>query len=150
MNKKQIITILQQAKPDHMEWVKQGYKLLDGQPQSQINKPESNTDCLFGRWYEKEGFKLVNIPELKNIEVLHKEIHTIYTALYYITFDRRKVPRSTIISAGVEVPVEEMEFRSRKLQLLKKKTVTLVRRLDLIEKKVAVITEQDFDSPWLS
>ena len=150
MDKNQIKTILQQAKPDHIEWIKQGHKLLKGVPQEQIRKPEGNCDCLFGKWYSKEGFKMVNIPQLHSAEALHKEIHNLYTALYYITFDRRHKARSTVISAGVEMPVEEKAFRQKKLKVLEKKTIKLIRSLDGVEKKVTKMQKKDFDSPWLS
>ncbi len=150
MNKNQIITILQQAKPDHIEWIKQAHKLLANHPQDQINKPVTCDACLLGKWHSKEGFKLVNIPQLNELETLHKDIHNLYTALYYTTFDRRIKPRATVISAGIEIPVQEKKFRNKKLKQLEKKTVTLVRSLESIEKKVASMSEQDFSSPWLS
>jgi hypothetical protein len=149
MNKGQIITILQQAKPDHIEWIKQAHKLIANHPQEKIKKPVTCDDCLLGKWQTKEGYKLVNIPQLDQLEALHKEIHNLYTALYFTTFDRRKKPRSTVISNGVEIPVHEKQFRDKKLKLLEKKTVTLVRSLESIEKKVASMSEQDFSSPWL-
>jgi len=150
MNKGQIITILQQAKPDHIDLIKQAHRLLANHPQNKIKKPVTCKDCLFGKWHTQEGFKLVNIPQLNQLEDLHKDIHNLYTALYYTTFDRRKKPRTTVISNGVETPVHEKKFRDKKLKLLEKKTVTLVRSLESIEKKVAKMSEQDFSSPWLS
>jgi hypothetical protein len=148
MNKRFILKNLELAKPDHIEWIKQGHKLLQGAPQAQLKKPVSCTECGFGKWYYNEGYKLVNIPKLQELEKLHKEIHKTYIALYYMTFDRRKKPRSTIISAGVEVPVEEKAFRQRKLKQLEKKTITLVRELSEVEKKVGAMTTQDFESGW--
>ena len=150
MNKNQIITILQKSKPDHIELIKQAHKLLANHPQDQINKPVTCDACLLGKWHAKEGYKLVNIPQLNELQALHKDIHNLYTALYYTTFDRRIKPRATVISAGVEIPVQEKKFRDKKLKLLEKKTVTLVRSLESIEKKVASMPEQDFSSPWLS
>jgi len=150
MNKNQIITILQKSKPDHIELIKQAHKLLANHPQDQINKPVTCDACLLGKWHTKEGYKLVNIPQLNELEALHKDVHNLYTALYYTTFDRRTKPRATVISAGVEIPVQEKKFRDKKLKQLEKKTVTLVRSLESIEKKVASMTEQDFSSPWLS
>ncbi len=150
MNKNQIITILQKSKPDHIELIKQAHKLLANHPQEQINKPVTCDACLLGKWHAKEGYKLVNIPQLNELQALHKDIHNLYTALYYTTFDRRIKPRATVISAGVEIPVQEKKFRDKKLKLLEKKTITLVRSLESIEKKVASMPEQDFSSPWLS
>ncbi len=149
MNKNQIITILQKSKPDHIELIKQAHKLLANHPQDKIKKPVTCDACLLGKWHAKEGYKLVNIPQLTNLEALHKDVHNLYTALYYTTFDRRTKPRATVISAGVEIPVVEKKFRDKKLKQLEKKTVTLVRSLESIEKKVANMPEQDFSSPWL-
>ena len=150
MNKNQIITILQKSKPDHIELIKQAHKLLANHPQDKIKKPVTCDACLLGKWHAKEGYKLVNIPQLTNLEALHKDVHNLYTALYYTTFDRRTKPRATVISAGVEIPVVEKKFRDKKLKQLEKKTVTLVRSLESIEKKVANMSEHYFSSPWLS
>ena len=150
MNKSQILTILQQAKPDHIEWIKQAHKLLANHPQDKINKPVAYDACLLGKWHAQEGFKLVNIPQLSQLEDLHKEVHNLYTALYYTTFDRRIKPRATILSQGVEIPVQEKQFRDKKLKLLEKKTVKLVRSLESIERQITNMSEQDFSSPWLS
>ena len=110
MNKNQIITILQKSKPDHIELIKQAHKLLANHPQDQIKKPVTCDACLLGKWHAKEGYKLVNIPQLNNLEALHKDVHNLYTALYYTTFDRRTKPRATVISGGVEIPVVEKSF----------------------------------------
>ena len=148
MDKSSILKRLEQAKPEHIEWIKQGHKLLQGAPQEQLKKPVDCNDCSFGEWYNKEGFKLVNIPQLKDLEALHQEIHKTYTALYYITFDRRKKPRTTIIRGDVEVPIVEKAFREKKLKQLEKKTVTMIRSLNDVEKKVASMKEKDFESGW--
>ncbi|HIQ14342.1 MAG TPA: hypothetical protein EYH38_02060 [Leucothrix sp.] len=148
MNKKYILKNLQLAKPDHIEWIKQGHQLLKGVPQNTLKKPVQCTECGFGKWYYDEGYKLVNIPLLKDIEVLHQEIHKTYTVLYYVTFDRRIKPRATLISGGIEVPVNEKAFRQKKLKLLEKKTVSLVRALGDVEKKVHAMKDKDFESGW--
>jgi len=150
MNKSQIIKNLRQAKPEHIEWIKQGHKLVKGLPQDQIKKPGDSDVYGFGKWYKEEGYKLVNIPQLKALDDLHQDIHKTYTALYYITFDRRKKPRSTLITEGMEVPVDETPFRRKKLAELEKKTVRMIRALNFVEKKVSAMREQDFDNGWLN
>ncbi len=149
MNKSHIIKNLRQAKLDHIEWIKQGHKLVKGLPQEQIIKPEDCAACAYSKWYKEEGFKLVDIPQLKALEALHNDIHNNYTALYYITFDRRKKARATLITGGVELPIDETPFRQKKLKELEKKTVTMIRALSTIEKKVDAMKDQDFENGWL-
>lgn len=148
MNKNNILKKIQYAKPDHIELIKEGHRLLQGAPQEQLLKPEACNECAFGKWYYQEGYKLVNIPQLKELEILHKEIHSIYTVLYYVTFDRRVKARTSVISGGFEVPIEEKAFRQKKLKQLEKQTVTMIRSLDKIEMKVASMNDQDFKSGW--
>ena len=148
MNKEVILKNLKFAQPDHIDWIKQGHKLLNGTTQEELRKPVTCSECGFGKWYLSEGHKLVNLPELKELEDLHKEVHTLYTEMYYITFDRRKVARSTIISGGVEIPVEELAFRTKKIKVLEKKSVMLIRKLSAIEKKVATMQSKEFESIW--
>ena len=149
MNKTQIIKHLHQARPEHVFWVKEGRKLVKGLPEKQIRKPLSCDACNFTRWYETEGYKLVNIPQLVTIQELHHEIHSAYTALYFITFDRRAKARATIISGDVEIPIDEMPFRRKKLKVLETKTIKLLKSLLVIEKKVEEMREQDFENGWL-
>lgn len=149
MNKNNILRNLRLAKPDHVTWIKDGHELLNGAAQNTLRKPMQCTECGFGKWYYQEGYKLVNIPELKDIEKLHEEIHKTYTIIYYITFDRRNKPRTTLISGGVEVPVEEKSFRQKKLKQLEKKTITMIRSLADVEKKVSAMTDKDFQNGWL-
>ena len=151
MNKNKIITILKQAKPEHINLIKQAHSLMSNDiPKDKIHKPIACTDCLLGKWHSDEGFKLVNIPQLAEVETLHREIHNLYTALYYTTYDRRQKARATIISDGIEIPIEEKQFRDKKLKLLEKKTVKLIQSLNHIEKKVGAMSEQYFSSPWLT
>ncbi|MEH6456122.1 MAG: CZB domain-containing protein [Cocleimonas sp.] len=149
MNKAQIISHLHRARPEHVLWVKEGRKLVKGLPEEQIKKPLSCDVCNFTRWYEIEGHKLVNIPQLKAIQELHHEIHTAYTSLYFTTFDRRNKARATIISGGVEIPIDELPFRRKKLKVLETKTIKLLKSLLVIEQKVEAMQEQDFENGWL-
>jgi len=148
MNKRHILKNLELAKPAHIMFIKEGHKLLQGSPQSEIAKPTSHIGCGFGKWHVIEGYKLINIPVLKEVDELHQEIHNIYMTLYYITFDRRKQARSTILSAGVEVPIDEKAFRTKKLKQLEKKVVTMVRLLSNVEDKINSMKPDDFESVW--
>jgi len=149
MNKSQIIKHLHQARPEHVSWVKEGRKLVKGLPEEQIKKPQQCDACNFSRWYEAEGHKLVNIPQLKNIQKLHHEIHTAYTSLYFTTFDRRTKARATIISGDVEIPIDETPFRRKKLKVLEVKTIKMLKLLIAIERQVETMKEHDFESGWL-
>ena len=148
MNKQHILKHLELSKPDHIALIKEAHKLLAGKPQVEIRKPVTHMECGYGRWYFSEGHKLINIPVLVELELLHQDIHHIYTALYYITFDRRKKARSTILSGGVEVPVEEKAFRDKKLKQLEKKVVTMIRLIDKVEDKINSMASNDFNSVW--
>lgn len=148
MNKRHILKNLELAKSDHIALIKEGHKLLQGRPQSEITKPSSHIECGFGKWHVLEGYKLINIPVLKEVDELHQEIHNIYTALYYITFDRRKKARSTILTGAIEVPVDEKAFRNKKLKQLEKKVVTMIRLLSKVEDKINSMKPDDFESVW--
>ncbi len=149
MNKVEIIKHLHQARPEHVFWVKEGRKLVQGLPEDQIHKPQQCDACNFSRWYESEGHKLVNIPELKTAQDLHQEIHIAYTSLYFTTFDRRTKARATIISGGVETPIDETPFRRKKQKILEAKTIKMLKLLIVIERKVELLEEEVFENGWL-
>ncbi len=151
MNKVKIIKILQQATLQHIDWVRQGRYLVKGLAQDKVKKPQDCEALAFGQWYTDEGYKLVNIPQLEKLHELHQEAGKAYTALYYMTFDRRKQARSTLILADdIEVPVEERNFRQQKLNILEDKVKQFVNAIQSVEKQVTSLEEETFDSVWFS
>lgn len=151
MKKSDIIKILQQAVPEHIDWVRQGRMLVKGIPENQIKMPKECDGINFTEWYKSEGYKLVNIPQLEELSELNQEISKLYTALYFMTFDRRKKARSTLILADeVEVPVEEIKFRQKKLNDLEVDVKKMIQALKRIENKVSQMDEMNFDSVWFA
>lgn len=151
MNKAEITKILQQARPQHIDWVRQGRYLVKGLAQSKIKKPQDCEALVFGQWYTNDGYKLVNIPQLEKLHELHLDAAKAYTALYYMTFDRRKLARSTLILADdIEVPVEERNFRQQKLNILEEKIKKFLSAIPRVEAKVNTLEEETFDSVWFS
>ena len=149
MDKAEIIKQLHQARPEHVKWVQEGRKIIKGMSEDKIQRPQQCVACNFSIWYETEGYKLVNIPHLSELQELHHEIHTAYTSLFFTTFDRRKKARSTIISGDVEIPIDELPFRRKKLKILENKTIKFLKALLVIEKKVEAMDEAVFDNGWL-
>ncbi len=151
MNKVEIIKILKQARPQHLDWVRQGRYLVKGLPEDKIKKPQDCEALAFGKWYAEEGYKLVNIPQLEKLNESHLEAGKAYTALYYMTFDRRKQARSTLILANdIEVPVEEKKFRQQKLDILEDKVKQILQGIQRVEAQVNSIEEETFDSVWFA
>lgn len=148
MKKQQILNTLAFAKPEHMEWLKQGYKILDDVPKERLKHPQSRKACNFGKWYYEEGYKMIDIPQLEEAEKLHRDIHELYTKVFYSTFERRKKARSAVLTAEVEVPVDESRFRQTNLKKLQQKTVQFILLLGEIEKIVEAKPETDFDNGW--
>ncbi|MEE9444440.1 MAG: hypothetical protein V3V19_02105 [Cocleimonas sp.] len=151
MDKNKIIKIVKRATSEHVDWVRQGRMLVKGVAEDKIKTPQDCKGRNFGTWYTSEGYKLVNIPELEQLNTLNQEISKVYTALYYMTFDRRKKARSTLITADeVEVPLEEKQFRQQKLKDLEEKIILMIKGLKKVESTVTHIEEKTFDSVWLA
>ena len=129
--------------------MKEGRNLVKGVAEDKIKKPLQCDACDFSRWYDSEGYKLVNIPQLQTLQELHHEIHTAYTSLYFTTFDRRTKARATIISGDVEIPIDELPFRRKKLKVLETKTIKFIKLLINIEAKVESFEEEIFENGWL-
>jgi hypothetical protein len=132
-----------------VKWVQEGRKLVKGITEDRAVKPQKCEACSFTLWYEAEGHKLVNIPELSQLQELHHEIHSAYTSLYYTTFDRRTKARATIISGNIEIPIDELPFRRKKLKMLETKTIKFLKSLLIIEKKVESMKDEVFENGWL-
>jgi len=66
------------AKAAHLAWKGRLRAYLDGEGGLTREQAVSHHDCAFGKWYYAEGLKRYgNMPEMKQIESPHEELHQI-------------------------------------------------------------------------
>jgi methyl-accepting chemotaxis protein len=67
---------LQRAKASHLAWKGKLRNFLDGRGSIDEKAAFSHHDCAFGKWYDSVGIsELGHLPELRQIEGPHKELH---------------------------------------------------------------------------
>ena len=97
MNKSTIILELDRAKLAHERWVNRAEHLINGLPVQKEFIPVEPTDCGFGEWlYGPVGdymrTQYIFERTIDRIEKSHNELHSHYSKIYKIFFDR--VPKS--------------------------------------------------------
>ncbi len=69
---------LEQAKAAHLAWRSKLMSYLSGELSLDSKELSSHRDCILGQWYYSEGLKNFSyIPEMKELEAPHEEIHQV-------------------------------------------------------------------------
>jgi len=111
---------LSAAKTAHLAWKGKLRAYLDGKGTLTREQAVSHRDCVLGKWYFSEGLaKYGDIPEMKQIDAPHEQLHDII---------------KNIISLNEAGRHEEAEQEYRKVEPLSKE---IVRLLGKIEEKSA-------------
>jgi methyl-accepting chemotaxis protein len=109
---------LQFAKTAHLVWKKNLRDFLDGTGSLSTAQAVSHHDCSLGKWYYGEGLQCYgHVPEMKELESPHAEMHSLIKA---------------IISLRDAGRLDEAEEEYQKIGPLSKRIVAL---LDAIEMK---------------
>ncbi len=141
MNEKEIIKHLRDAKKAHLGWVTHTHALLKGKPVDEEKIPVLPTDCVFGKWYYREGRQLTNLQTYRSIEGPHNELHRIYAEIYHLLF---KPEKDTFLSRLTGNHKKQQRQNLAKANLLfsdlQKMSDNIIHKLDALEKEIREIT----------
>jgi len=111
---------LSKAKSAHLAWKARLRAFLDGKEAPSLKEAVSHKHCVLGKWYYAEGLqKYAQIPEMKELEKPHAELHALI---------------KDIIQLRQDGLMPEAEAAYKKMVPLSERIVAL---LDTIERKVA-------------
>ena len=82
---------LSKAKAAHLAWKARLRAFLNGQQSISEQQAVSHTDCDFGKWYYSEGLaNYGHIPELKEVEKPHAELHKLIKEIVQLKKQNRE------------------------------------------------------------
>jgi len=103
----------------HMSWKISFREFLDGKRSSPLEQTVSHEDCYLGKWLYSEGIETYGkIPEMKELEKVHIELHAIMEKILQL--------KEFGNDAGAENEYKKLEEMSQKIFTL----------LVIVEKKI--------------
>ncbi|MCF6366620.1 MAG: CZB domain-containing protein [Bacteroidales bacterium] len=90
MTKKDFLDALTDARTAHVKWHAYAQALAMGIESGAEKLPQLYTDCTFGKWYYSTGHFLSFMPEFREIEPIHENLHKLYIQIYqkYLSPDK--------------------------------------------------------------
>jgi len=149
MDKGDVLKAIRAARRSHVVWVDRAKALVNGLEITKEQIPLEVTSCDFGKWFYCDGQILLSIfteEAIKTLENKHKELHDIYMKIFKIYFNssdfsfwKRLLRKKRKISAADEhnalAYIRDLEEVSNEL----------ISYLNIIEKKLSTISEEDFE-----
>lgn len=148
MTKEETITHLRNAKKAHITWVHRAHALIEGLPVEKEQVPVSCTECNFGLWFYGEGQQLGMMPGmdcLKEIEMLHFELHDVYMKIFKIYFSEEdRSFLSKLFGTRKKVSELNQEVAKDYYNQLKSISDKLVSTIERLERRLFALPESSF------
>ena len=148
MEKKDVLKKIRTARREHVIWVHRAKALVNGLKIRKEQIPLKVTACEFGKWFYCDGQILLSIfteDAIKTLETKHKELHDIYMKIFKIYFS---IPDFTLweklLRKKRKITAADEHNALAYLQNLEEVSSELISYLNIIEKKISRISEDDF------
>jgi hydroxymethylpyrimidine pyrophosphatase-like HAD family hydrolase len=156
VNKSTIILELDRAKLAHERWVNRAKHLINGLPVQKEFIPVEPTACGFGEWLygpvgEYMRTQYIFERTIERIETCHDELHSHYSKIYKIFFDR--TPKSPGLLHKLvkfnrrSVSKKKREEAKNEFVKLQKSSSELLQLIEKLEKAVRAVDPVMFLSP---
>lgn len=148
MNKEETLTHLRNAKKAHITWVQRAHALIEGLPIEKEQVPVSCTECKFGLWFYGEGQQLAMMPSmdcLKEIEILHYELHDVYMKIFKIYFsDQDRSILSKLFGTRKKVSTLNQDIAKEHYNQLKVVSEKLIATIERLERRLFALQAGSF------
>lgn len=133
---------LRKARQSHKRWVSYASALIEGIPVDKEQVPVNFTDCQFGQWYYDEGQQLSDIPEFRDIEKTHEQLHNVYMQIFKLLFVEQKTSLFSKLIGKASKINEANKTQARKLfKTLETSSDQIVEKLRTLEDKLKTISK---------
>ncbi|WP_346391922.1 CZB domain-containing protein [Sulfurimonas sp. NWX79] len=154
MKKEEIIEKLQKAKLSDLQWIDRVKNLIAGTKNDTGIPPVKAKESEFGKWFYNEGQKLKRLSNnplecMKNIEVLHEQLHKKYLGIYHIYFAEEKKAGffSKLLGAKrQELSEEEKNAVDNLLRSMENDAKEFVREVERLERRLEAVAQEKIDS----
>lgn len=140
MTKSEFLTELQNAKSAHIKWYEYAKAIAEERETGEENKPCTDDDCPFGKWYYGVGSLLNFMTSFKEIEPLHTKLHKNYKKIYEKYLQPEK--HGLFVNSEKEKIRKSLELNSMAMEL-KDISNSLINKLDEVENKLSAMDEQE-------
>jgi hypothetical protein len=140
MKKREIVLKIRKARFSHVQWVQKAKSLVNGFLVKEEDIPLTPDSCEFGRWFYSDGQVLLaifNEKTVKELEVLHNQLHDEYLTIFKIYFDLSNIGFfAKLLNQGKKVTEKEHQEALAHLNSLEKISDTLIKKLNIMETKI--------------
>jgi len=143
----ELIQNLRHARQSHKRWVGYASALIEGIPVDKGQVPVNFTDCQFGKWYYNEGQKLSSLPEFRDIEKTHEQLHIVYMQIFKLLFVEQKTSLfSKLIGKAAKINEQNKKEARDLFKSLDKSSNLIVEKLRELEQKLKSMPAEELDS----
>lgn len=149
MQKSEIISKIRAARFAHVQWVQKAKSLVNGLEIKEEDIPLTSDACTFGKWFYSDGQVLLaifNEKSVKEIEVLHNQLHEEYMNIFKIYFDLSNLGFfAKLFNQGKKVSEKEKLKSLVYLSNLEKISDSLIQHLNIMETKINMADSEMFE-----
>jgi len=154
MTKEEIIEKLQKAKFADLQWIDKAKNLIAGTKNDLGVLPVETHESEFGKWFYNEGQKLKKLSNnplecMKNIEILHQQLHDRYYEIYYIYFSEEKKVSffSKLMGAKRQnLTQEEEKHVTELLSNMQRDSKEFITEVERLERRLEAVAQEKIDS----
>ena len=147
--KKELLKSIRTARREHVKWVYNVKKLVNGLDISKDEIPLKVTACEFGKWFYCDGQILLSIfkkEAVEKLEAKHRELHDIYMKIFKIYFNTSKRTLwEKLLRRSKKISATQEHISFKYLSELEEVSNTLISYLNIIEKKISRIDERKIE-----
>ncbi len=149
-----MIEKLQKAKFADLQWIDKAKNLIAGTKNDQGVLPVEIRESEFGKWFYNEGQKLKKLSNnplecMKNIEILHKQLHDRYYEIYHIYFSEEKKAGffSKLMGAKRQnLTKEEEEHVAALFHNMETHSKEFIDEVERLERRLEAVAQEKIDS----
>ena len=148
LNKQEVLEHLRNAKKAHVKWVQRAEALIEGQPVQKEQLPVDCRECAFGQWFYVEGQRLDIIPNmgcLKEIELLHEDLHASYMKIFEIYFS--ETPSTffaKLLGKKKKITEQDLVIAKHYYAQLKEISEKLIKEIDRLDRRLSALQSDVF------
>ena len=149
MEKLDVLKNIRSARRAHVIWVDKAKALVNGLTVTKDQIRLEVTSCEFGKWFYCDGQILLSIfteDAIKTLENKHKELHDIYMKIFKIYFNTSDFSFwEKLLKKKRKVSAADEHNALAYVRNLEEVSNELISYLNIIEKKINTINEDDFE-----
>ena len=147
MLKENVLEYVKRAKQTHASQVSKVDYLIRGIPLSSTLDPAGKRECFFGTWLyseEKNLRVLIHSHHYDEIERLHSQWHDEFTTIYKIFYPENQGFLSKMIGKKHNASMQARDRAKAYFTDLQKTTELMLRKIEVIEKRIIALPESKF------